>query len=227
VLLRQTAAGTSLAQPLIEPATPERSVPIESRTEGPARNVTPQPPSFETAERQGSRPVTSQPVQAGQLFDATAAEGAERISRADDTIAGRPTQAATTSAQPLGEPHDNRTIPLVKEQLATLNSGQLVWQGEAWKGQELEWKITREQKQRGHAVARSWATDLNMELPELGSVGARIRLTGNQIHLALNGEREETLQRMRQGTAKLSEALESAGLQLARVEVERVDPPTG
>ena len=227
VLPHLTASGASPAQPHTEPATPERSVPTESRQEEPARNVTPQPPPVETAVRQGPRPFTPQPVQVGQLLNTTAAEGTEQTSKTNDSIAGRSTQAAATSTQPLGETHDNRTMPLVKEQLATLNSGQLVWQGEAWKGQELEWKITREQKQRGHAVARSWATDLSMELPELGAVSARIRLTGNQIHLALNGEREETLQRMRQETAKLGEALESAGLQLAKVEVERVDPPTG
>jgi hypothetical protein len=227
VLPHQTAAGPSLAQPPIEPATPERSVPTESRQEEPARNVTPQPPPVSPPDLQGSRLVTPQPGQAGQLLNATAADGAEQTLRTDDSIASRSTQAAATTAQPLGETHDNRTLPLVKEQLATLNSGQIVWQGEAWKGQELEWKITREQKQRGHAVARSWATDLSMELPELGTVSARIRLTGNQIHLSLNGEREETLQRMRQGTAKLSEALESAGMQLARVEVERVEPPAG
>jgi hypothetical protein len=83
---------------------------------------------------------------------------------------------------------DPQTQLLVRQQLEVLAHQSFAWQGEAWPGAAMRWKVerrdrdaTREQTESGE----HWATHLNLQLPALGEVQARLTLAGNQLVMRL------------------------------------------
>ena len=121
------------------------------------------------------------------------------------------------------EPADSQTLPLIKQQLSTLYSGQFVWQGEAWQGQPMEWKINQQNKRRNQTVPRTYETSLRLELPMLGAVSAAVRLLGNQVQISFKTASDDVQKVMQHEKAKLQEGLSDAGLQLTSMEVHRAE----
>ncbi|WP_144110886.1 flagellar hook-length control protein FliK [Paraburkholderia sp. BCC1886] len=80
------------------------------------------------------------------------------------------------------------TVPLVRQQLDMLATGQFRWTGEAWPGAPLDWTIEQEgdewNRSGGGAASdddQPWRTRLTLSLPTLGTIDADLTLTGSQL----------------------------------------------
>ncbi|WP_449369803.1 flagellar hook-length control protein FliK [Thiomonas sp.] len=110
---------------------------------------------------------------------------------------------------------------VVQQQLQTLMQGQIVWEGLLWPGQSARWSLRPDPE--GHATPgpvaeRAWSTQVELELPQLGPVQARLRLNGNRLDLWLRRS-PQAQQRIDAALPQLRAALQSAGLEVARVQL--------
>ena len=121
-------------------------------------------------------------------------------------------QTDPDGAQPLlGKQQDlpgNEGIKLISLQLDTLEQRRIMWQGELFPGQPLDWEIsdeTPEQKPDQAEPEKSWNSTVRFSLPNLGSVSATIRLTGDHVRVQVNTANEETattLKKLRQAIGR-------------------------
>jgi hypothetical protein len=94
--------------------------------------------------------------------------------------------ASTDSAQANAAAVHPATIPLVRQQLDLLATGQFRWTGEAWPGVRLDWTIEEEGGERSRSAGREagelpWRTRVTLSLPTLGTVDAELTLTGDGL----------------------------------------------
>ncbi|MDE2389018.1 MAG: flagellar hook-length control protein FliK, partial [Betaproteobacteria bacterium] len=137
------------------------------------------------------------------------------------------TKAAAATLTPEMPVHA-QTIPLVQQQLTTLETGHLLWRGEAWPGQSMEWDIY-EGSQENNAgendldQAAQWRTRLRLTMPELGDITATIALNATGINIQLNAARSETASLLKSNQLPLAGSLQSAGLHVQTFEVKHDD----
>jgi len=114
---------------------------------------------------------------------------------------------------------DQRTLPIVGEQLSTLQSGQLLFRGDLFPGQRLEWTVTEREAGRNRSGdrERSWETSVTVSLPHLGPVTALLTLDGTAVAVKVRAEKIETVTLLEGGRVRLTEQLEGAGLTLAEM----------
>ncbi len=145
------------------------------------------------------------------------AGGAERAS-AGPVAAGE--TAAATRALPIPE----RILPVVHQQLEAMATQQYVWHGQAWPGQQIEWRIDDpggEGDGSGDGDAREWHTSLRLSLPRLGGVEAHLYLGAAGLALRLQADDEKAAAALQEGRPALETALEAAGLSLTGMVVEQ------
>ena len=84
---------------------------------------------------------------------------------------------------------------VVQRQLDALDGRPLAFTGWAWPGQAEQWQVQREPAHEpqdnakdpagGDADPPAWTTQIQLELPRLGALGAHLRLSGTQLSLAV------------------------------------------
>ena len=121
---------------------------------------------------------------------------------------------------------DSRTLPVVREQLDTLQSGQIVFRGDLFPGQQMEWKVSERESRRNtdDDQERSWDTEMRLDLPRLGAISARLRLDGSRISIDLHVSDEASVDLLSVGRPALVEQLQAAGLDPGEIGV-RHDAP--
>jgi hypothetical protein len=94
----------------------------------------------------------------------------------------------TQTTQSVAAAVNAATVPLVRQQLDMLATGQFRWSGEAWPGARFDWTIQQEgdEWERGGGGAGTeedypWRTRLTLSLPLLGTVDAELVLNGNRL----------------------------------------------
>lgn len=137
-------------------------------------------------------------------------------------------KAAATASLTSEMPVHAQTIPLVQQQLTTLETGHLLWRGEAWPGQSMEWDIYEESqenaaKENDSDQAAQWRTLLRLSMPELGDITATIALNANGINIQLNAAQLETARLLKSNQLPLASGMQSAGLNIRAVEVKHDD----
>lgn len=121
------------------------------------------------------------------------------------------------------QPAHPDTLPIIRQQLEALDARQLVWQGQVWPGQEMDWRIEERlpHEQGGRENARTeWQTSLHLVLPQLGEVNARLVLEPQGLRIQLEAADETTAALMRSQRQILQQGMETSGLQLAEIRVE-------
>ena len=119
------------------------------------------------------------------------------------------------------EPVHPQAVPLVQSQLQALDSRQLLWQGQVWPGQEMDWRVEeRPAREPEEDEPAKWATRLRLVLPRLGEVTARIGLYPGGLSLHIESS-EVAAGELRAGQPRLAAALDQAGLKLAGLQVGR------
>jgi hypothetical protein len=111
---------------------------------------------------------------------------------------------------------------LVNQQLATHESGQLIWQGQLGPGQQMRWEIGREEGD-GAAPERDtdhpgWHSGLRLRFPLLGDVEASLSLRGSRLQVELLAG-ADTAATLRAAAPRLQEALAAAGNDLAALRI--------
>lgn len=110
---------------------------------------------------------------------------------------------------------------VVQQQLQTLMQGQIVWEGLLWPGQTARWSLRpdpEDSSRRQGAPERSWSTQVELELPQLGPVQARLQLNGNRVDLLLRRS-PQAQERIDAALPQLRAALQSAGLEIGGVQL--------
>lgn len=128
-------------------------------------------------------------------------------------------QASGGSSLSAKEPADPRTIPLIREQLELLQNRTVTWQGEGWPGQPLQWSVTEREADPGDTQQRAWHSSLDLQLPRLGDVRARLQLVGKTVQIVISGESMTTVLDLKASSNVLRDKLEAQGLVLAALEI--------
>lgn len=114
--------------------------------------------------------------------------------------------------------------PLVQQQLNALETRQVHWQGQVWPNQEMNWEIHEESSRntRGEEE-RQWATQIQLDLPNLGTVSARLRFGSNGLSLTLDATDSATRAKLGNASSRLVAALSERGITTASTLVNQHD----
>lgn len=129
------------------------------------------------------------------------------------------TSQANTTANQIASSIPEDLRPLVQQQLDAAATQRLVWHGEIWPRQTMEWEIARERtegdgSQGGTEEQAGWRTSLRLTTPRLGEIAATIQLTVAGIHLTLSTPYGASAADLRDEAPALAAALDAAGIAL-------------
>lgn len=116
---------------------------------------------------------------------------------------------------------DQRALPIVSEQLSALQNGHLLFRGDLFPGQHLEWTVTEREAERHRSGKRerSWETRVTLNLPNLGPVTALLALDESGVAVTISAEKDGAVPILETGRARLMEQLEAAGLTAAAMSI--------
>ena len=116
---------------------------------------------------------------------------------------------------------DQRALPIISEQLSSLQSGQLLFRGDLFPGQRLEWTVAEREAGRNLSGGRerSWETSVTINLPSLGAVTALLTLDGMRVAIKISTENSSTVPILEKGRTRLTEQLEGAGLDPTKMSI--------
>ncbi|MDP1548596.1 MAG: flagellar hook-length control protein FliK [Nitrosomonas sp.] len=120
-----------------------------------------------------------------------------------------------------------QTIPLVQQQLTTLETGHLFWRGEIWQGQPMEWDINEhsqeKEKENESDQVPQWRTQLRLSMPQLGDITATITLNAQGINIKINTSQQDTARLLKSNQSPLTMDMQLVGLNIQAVEVQHDD----
>jgi len=115
-------------------------------------------------------------------------------------------------------------LTLVQQQLHTLETHQLTWIGEVWPQQQMQWEIQGEpEHQAASAENRLWSTEMELALPRLGDVHARLSFSEGEIKLNLQAADADSAQLFRDNLPALHRSMNIAGIPLTSALIEKND----
>ena len=125
-----------------------------------------------------------------------------------------------------GLPINKELLPLVQQQLHTLENHHMVWAGQVWPGQQMQWQIQGEPERHQGRMSdeREWSTEMDLSLPKLGDVNARLVFTERGLRLALHAADERTSALFSRALPQLRDALDNAGISLLTATVAENNP---
>lgn len=102
---------------------------------------------------------------------------------------------------------------LIQQQLNALETRQVQWQGQIWQNQEMNWKIHEESSHSPNGEEmRQWATQIQLNLPNLGEVSATLRFGSSGLSITLDAETNETRTKLGSASSTLVAALSERGI---------------
>ncbi len=124
---------------------------------------------------------------------------------------------------------------VLQRQLDALDGKPLAFAGFAWPGQPAQWSLQRdppdvrddEPGERPAGVGEppeAWTTQIRLDLPRLGALGAQLRVAGAQVTLAMTLDSADSAGLLTTHRGRLAAALQAAGLTLAAMTVQAPDP---
>lgn len=103
--------------------------------------------------------------------------------------------------------------PLIQQQLNALETRQVQWQGQVWPNQEMNWKIREEATHSPPgSEGRQWATQIHLDLPNLGEVTATLRFDCNGLSVTLDTDTSATRAKLGTASSTLVAALSERGI---------------
>lgn len=160
----------------------------------------------------------AQQLQAGGISWSSAMAGGEA-----ETISSRPGPQASLPAPATSMPEELK--PLVQQQLDAAGTQRLVWHGEVWPGQTMDWRIEWDgERNQGtnQGEPEPWSTTLRLTTPRLGELEAALRLGAGGIHIVLSTSYPPSVSDLREGAPKLEQALAAAGVPLRGLTVKQM-----
>lgn len=171
---------------------------------------------------------------AAQAYQAAANDAARQAgsqtllaATADDAQARPDATANMAKAEAAPAIHPN-TEGIVRQQLELLATQQFRWAGEAWPGTPMQWDIAERQQEHGSsgehgdsADERTWSSRLVLELPQLGTVEARLILTPTGLETRLAVQEDRIAQMLDDAQDRLRNHLGARGIDLLHFSVRR------
>ena len=139
--------------------------------------------------------------------------------------AANPTNATNPQGQSLAV--HPALIPLLRQQLDVLATGEFRWAGDAWPGARLDWSVRQDgdDARRGARAADAdgapWRTRLTLSLPSLGIVDAELTLAGATLAVRVQASNEGATRLAAHGEA-LRGRMAAAGIELAGLSIREV-----
>lgn len=196
------------------------------------------------ASQQGAR-VASTANAAGTTAAGSGARGENAAALAEDAARARAGSSAAALADtllpaartPAGAGASvgvhEALLPLVRQQLDLLATGEFRWIGEAWPGVRLDWSIQPDDDEHHDPRAtRSvddetpWRTRLTLALPALGTVDAELTLAGSTLAVRVQAS-PGGAQRLSAHSEALRGRIEALGLALAGLSIREIGPGAG
>lgn len=114
--------------------------------------------------------------------------------------------------------------PIIQQQLNALETRQVQWQGQIWPNQEMEWQI-REETSRSPSgeEGRQWATQIHLNLPNLGEVTATLRFGNSGLSVTLDADKSATRSKLGTASSLLVSTLSDRGISIASALVTKHD----
>ena len=125
---------------------------------------------------------------------------------------------------------------LITQQLAMLDDQKLIWRGQVWPSQVMEWMIhfspPREslptpwvnedgsQQNQPLEAAQYVVSEMKLTLPKLGKLAAHISLVDGQVGIRIKAEAPETQALLDQAKPRLFDAMISSGQRLNALKVD-------
>ncbi len=121
---------------------------------------------------------------------------------------------------------DQRLLPVVHEQLTALQNNQVLFRGDLFPGQRMEWSVNERDAHRNKqgGQERSWDTSLQINLPRLGAVKAKLKLDGTRVSVEFRTGESTSAEVLKTGRAGLAEQLEAAGLMPGEIGIHHDTP---
>ncbi|NYT61946.1 flagellar hook-length control protein FliK [Alcaligenaceae bacterium] len=169
--------------------------------------------------------TTQQPASTpGQPGSNNASAASAQASRGETMHAGQNAPAPAAPNTPVPVPGlDPQTHQLVRQQLEVLANQTFAWRGEAWPDAPMEWEVSRREPSREDTLLSAetdqWATRINIQLPSLGNVQARLTLAGQQLVMHLIAPESSSL--LKDHTEALRKRYSALGMQLSQLSVSR------
>lgn len=159
------------------------------------------------------------------LANAHTAVTAEELVRASIRTGSTEVMEAVLKKVGSSMPHegiaDQRSLPMVSEQLSALQNGQLMFRGDLFPGQRMEWTVAERDAGRNQSGGRerSWETGITINLPHLGPVTTVLTFDGTHVGVKISAENSATVPVLEEGRSRLTEQLEGAGLTPAEMSI--------
>ena len=206
-----TATSPSMENPAARTASTAGTAPINTAVTDLAQN-----PGMQNIGMQNSSSQNPS-TQNSSLQNSAAQISAPDAGQAQKNLAQAAQQEINT---PTSIPEQLR--PLVQQQLNALETGQLVWQGNVWPNQPMQWAVHEEGARTPDAEGlKQWVTQIQMDLPNLGSVSATLRFSGTTLRLILDADAAHTRALLGGARTQLVSALSDAGIKVQSAQVSQ------
>ncbi len=146
--------------------------------------------------------------------------GESQLNSAPDSGLSQASQGKAVSENVM--PIAKELLTLVQQQLHTLETHQLIWAGEVWPEQQMQWEIQGEpEHQASTSDSRQWSTEMELALPRLGDVHARLAFSQGEVRLSLQAADSESIELFNRRLPELHLAMNDAGIQLTSALIEK------
>jgi hypothetical protein len=115
--------------------------------------------------------------------------------------------------------------PLVQQQINALETQQVLWQGNIWPGQAMQWEI---HEQTSHTPAtdnqQQWTTQIHLDLPNLGMISATLNFNNTGLSLTLNANSPTTLTALGNASSQLVATMSDCGISIVSTLITQHEP---
>ena len=125
--------------------------------------------------------------------------------------------------EPQNRPNFNAP-QVVNKQLDALENQTIRWSGNVWPGQQMDWQLTYEQEESSPSssannVDQTIVSVIELDLPKLGKVQARLSMSANALSVQLRAEKPQTESLFRNEISELKNTFNANGQKLKAMEV--------
>ncbi len=136
---------------------------------------------------------------------------------------------ANASANDIQNSNSNPVLTqLVQHQLQTLENGQILWQGQVWPGQTMQWQIENDQSPSPQGSAQEsagWKSQMLLDMPMLGQMNIQIGIVGKQVRIAIHTDSSQACATLSSQQTGLLTQLNTVGLKLDHLQIQQTTNP--
>ncbi len=137
------------------------------------------------------------------------------------------TTTSAASTTPMSAiPVNTQSLSLVQQQLLTLETGHIAWNGEIWKGQDLQWDIYEDTTNNNIAdenTAPRWKTKLTITLPQLGKIIASITFNSQGVQISVDTADDNTVNLLKTNQLPFKTSMQTAGITIQSLDIHHND----